>query len=174
MAERTHIATRRGGTLTITDASGTPKTYSIKFGDGTLNFTNGGHNIVRGRDNSGDFQGVPRQGEQAGPSTIGLQGLRMYGTGGNSTDVAMIDFLASAIPVSGWTSDGVTTERLVFDLALSIPNVSIGGTTYKGASFAWANCVFAPGSSFTAGADGYTLDATIESSSPYVTITENA
>lgn len=173
MAETTTIRTLRGATLTLRDNSGTPKTYSAKFGDGSVAITNGGYEILRGRDVSGDYQGVPRQGQQAGPSTIAFSGCRMYGAGDDSTDVALVDLLSNAVAVSGWTTHGVTGEQLVLDVVLALPDETVAGVLRRGASYAWTDCMLAAGAQISLGQDGIMLDGTFESNNANPTITQN-
>ena len=175
MAETTCPLILRGASLVFTDASGTPKTYTVLL-DGSVSFTNGGHEIVRGRDTNGDFYGIPRQGQQAGVSTMELSGVRIYGAGSSTTEAALIDFIMGNGPaVSGWLGTGnITTERKPWNVTLNVPDVTVSpATTVKGAIYSLIDCLVQPGAQLSPQLDGFRATATFESPEPYITITIN-
>lgn len=172
MAESSQILVRRGATVTLTDSSGTPKTYTGRY-DGTIRITRGGHDLVRGRDTSGNFLGIPRQGQQSGPSSLELDGM-VYGAGGNTTDGSLMDVLSETFPITGLTSAGVSGEDFVWaKVEITTPNVTVGATAKKGSVVRLDNVVITT-SSVDFGMDGIRASFTLESNDAYPTITENA
>ncbi len=166
----TQFRTRRGCTLELLDATATPKTYTLNFGEGTFSYTAAGFTVVRAKDENGDHAGAPRKGEQAGASQLSFSG-RVYDAGGNTAAVVLSDLLRQTgdkgYVGSDWVSTNTDSDLQVYNAKLTIPTIG----SNMGATYAWANVVVEPGGSWEVKADGIFVTVTFSSSSAEPTIT---
>lgn len=166
----TQFRTRRGTTLTLVDGAGSPKTYTLNFGEGTFSYTAAGYTVVRAKDENGDHVGAPRKGEQAGASQLSFSG-RVYDAGGNAAAAVLADLLRQTGDTgyvnSAWTKTNTDSDLWVFNAKLTIPTI---GSNF-GATYAWSNVVVEPGASVEVKADGIFVTVTFSSSSAEPTIT---
>ncbi len=161
MAESTVFRVTKDATITLTDGSGTPKVCTLRVHSGAVTFTAGGANIVRAMSTAGRFLGPPRDGGQAGPSTVQIE-VMVYEID-DGTDIAQADVLRQFFPAgsaaAGMASSGDSPDFVELDFALAL--AAVGDNPAKTISL--SNCVCQPGWSFVAGRDGFKLSATLES-----------
>lgn len=173
--------TLRNATLVLSDATGTPKTFTIVLSQGSATFTSAGHSIVRQRNTAGDFTGAARLGEQAGVSTVSFQAV-ITSAGNHASTVALLDFAKpvgyGAVASIPWktTTDTLASELKSFDLALTTSDTTLGnaGTAEKGAAYKLTDCIIQPGVTLEANRTGWLLSMTWESPDAHVTITQNS
>lgn len=168
----TQFRMMRGTTFELVDASGTPKSHTLNFAEGTFSFSNGGWTVVRAKDENGDLVGAPRQGEQAGASQISFSG-RIFDVGNDAAAAKTADLIRqkkdSGYIGASWVSTNTDSDLLVLTARLTFPNIG----SNKGAVYTWDNVTLEPGSSEEVKSDGVFVTATFSSSSAQPTITRN-
>ena len=152
-------------TITFTDNSGTPKTYTLVI-DSDPTITVAGYEHVTSTLSNGTMNRVVRQGPQTGTSKIELDCL-MYGAGDHASDVAFIDFLANAgLYASGWTSQQSASDFKQFDVKVTLA----AKNGVAGAYYDLTDCWFSPGGTVNLGKSGIRMKATIESPDAYLAV----
>lgn len=166
----TQFRTRRGCTLELVDGTGTPKTYTLNFGEGTFSWTTAGWTVVRAKDENGDHAGAPRKGEQAGASQLSFSG-RVFDAGANAAAAVLMDLTRQTGNLgyvdASWTSTNTDSDLQVYTAKLTIPTIG----SNMGATYAWANVVVEAGGSFEVKADGIFATLTFSSSAAEPTVT---
>lgn len=119
MAESTIIKTKRDGTLTFSDGTGVPNTFTVAFEAGDLNITIPGASVSnfldRGR--MPDPPSIRYQDDQPVTGTF-TANLRDFDDGGVGTDTTLMEILTQSGVASGWVSTmGANGE--VFTLTLT-------------------------------------------------------
>lgn len=168
----TTLRVPRGTIVTLRD--GASNTLRMRVRQGTLTLTEGGHNIVRAKDENGENIGPARKGAQAGESTVAVD-LQLFALGGDATDPAAVDYLTQNVgagtALANWTSSDGNTDfdhgffTMDWDIALPV----VGGS---GATYSLSDCVPQPGTGFTNPAEGLNLTGTLESPDARWTITK--
>ncbi len=176
MAEVSGMILLRDATITIEDGTTpSPITLTVIATEGTMTFTNGGHNIVRQMNNAGEFTGAARLGEQAGTSTISLE-TKILSAGNHATVNALIDLTKPAKHGPTWvsTSGTIAAEMITVNIKVAVADLTDANSdTIKGATYDLDDCIIQAGASINMTRDGWRLSMTFESPEPYVTITQN-
>ena len=164
VTERTVAQPMRGIKYTLIDA-GSPDQNAlyIRAQPSQVSINNGGYNHAWARDENGDFMETPQKTAQAGPSTITLSNVIIYGFGGESA-IALPDvFLGADVGTTySWTSHQASSNAdFVYNFYVQTQDAG----TNKGATLVYANCVPQPGSSMTFGGDHVVFTGTLESQS---------
>ena len=161
MAESKVFRVPKDTTVTFTDGSGSPKVLTLRIHSGTCSMVSGGVAIVRAKDTNGRYLGPPRDGGQAGATTVQLEVL-VYEVD-DGTDLAQADVLRQVYPAGSAAAGMVTAgdspdfTELDFKMALA----AAGDNPAQNISL--SNCVVQPGASLTMSPEGMKLSVTLES-----------
>jgi len=173
MAERTSFSTIRDATITISDGDSPANTYTLRVTSGSMDITQGDHDIVRATDTAGDHIGPPRKGGQAGTSQVSIEAM-LFDPGGNGSETVLADLANQSsgyVGSASWVSTQPDSEFKTFDFSIALADLAGGD---KGAEYTLSDCMFSPGVSITFGRDGLMLSGTIESPDAQPTVTRNA
>lgn len=161
MAESTVFRVTKDATITLTDGSSPQKGCTLRIHSGAVTFTAGGANIVRAMSTTGRFLGGPRDGGQAGVSTVQVE-VMVYEID-DGTDIAQADIFRQFFPTGSaavaMVTAGDSPDFVELDFALAL--AAVGDNPAKTISL--SNCLCQPGWSLAAARDGFKLSATFES-----------
>jgi len=123
MAESTVVKVRRDGTLTLSDGTGTPVTYTVAYENGDVSFDGGSKAdriVIRDR---GTIVGL-RKGDDPVTSLSFSVHMREFS---DATSGSLIDFLDKTGSYNGNTSTGgVGYEQYLIDIAFQVEGTSHG------------------------------------------------
>lgn len=170
MAEsHTSWPTKRGATITLTDASGTPKTFVVNHGLVEPKLTDAAFEEVYGRNESGGMLPTVRKGNQTAPSTLDLSGVQMFHAGDHPTEAVVADVnFGLGYFSSNWTSTEAGSEFICFTVAVKLPQ-NVAGTTYS--TWTLTDAHVKSGATWTIKSGMVTLDNfIIESANPWTVV----
>ena len=170
MAESTTSwPTRRGTTITFTDASGTPKTFTVVHGLVDPVVTQATYDEVYGKDANGDMLPTCRKGDQTAPASLDLSGVQMFHAGDHPSEATAADInFGTGYFGASWATTEAGSEFTCFTVAVKLPQ-NVSGSTYS--TWTLTDGHVKPGAKYTVKNGMVTLDAfVIESATPWTVV----
>ena len=165
MAESNNPLSFVGTTFVMSDATGTPLTYTFIMEGGSLDIDEGKTADVFMNDNDGTRMGVT-SGAPTKFATVGLTG-KIRDVSKHATDVSWMDVVnQTGVVGSTWvsTADTVSGKRKRFNLTITVPDRVLPSGTVKGGTWLFEDVDVTEGVKYTLSRDGgWVGTCTIES-----------